>query len=378
MRPVAILLLVFLLSGCSDENESSPDDSLVGTFAPVDTIGDVGSGALLRFDAAGVAHIAYRDVTRRLLRLATRLPDGSWSIETIVGESDDSYRFSLAFDRNGDPLVTYQRPTGERLEAELLIARRSAAGWETEVIDGTGGWVGSWSSIGLDRRGNLSVAYFAGYPNYDLRYAYRVGAEWVRESVHTEGESGYAASLDFEMDGTPMIAHGASTVGLMISRRRTHGWETELIAHEPFTGPHLSMTSAGFGRPLIAYRGGTSRDDTDLLVATPEAGGWRTGTVDAVGDVGYHPSLVLDRAGNPWIGYRGGRGFLTVAHADGGEWRCTDMEAAGTIYGSSLAVDPNGRLGIALEGAGDLSFGWIDRMSQPAAPTAATRGLSAN
>lgn len=136
---------------------------------------DRGRHASLTLDTTGTPHVAYQDVTKRSLRYARALADGSWEPEDIPSCSttdsgcpapggEDYGEYASVLVVAGQPRVVFY----DRLRGDLKVAEREAGGgWAVTTLDGahpqTGadtGDVGRFAHVALDQSRKLAVAYF--------------------------------------------------------------------------------------------------------------------------------------------------------------------------------------------------------------------------
>src|SRR5687767_1458283 len=110
-------------------------------------VGDVSS---LGLDAAGHAHIAYRDVANNVLRYTTNA-SGTWSSE-LVASGVEVPGVSVAVDGNGKVHVAYQDFRSD----ETRYATNASGSWVTTRLDGPAGLS---CSIALDANGRVHVSY---------------------------------------------------------------------------------------------------------------------------------------------------------------------------------------------------------------------------
>lgn len=137
------------------------------------TDGDVGYYASLKLDRFGRVHVAYMDLVKGLLKHAVRDPaNRRWSTEIAAGGSEIAgYDCALTLDAVGFPNISYHNGT----TLHFMLARKSAAGWQSLLVDDSPGVTGLFSSIASDSLGNLCMSYQDG-TIYALRFA-RLGSQ---------------------------------------------------------------------------------------------------------------------------------------------------------------------------------------------------------
>jgi hypothetical protein len=115
-------------------------------------------------------------------------------------------------------------------------------------------------------------------------------------------------------------------------------------------GCYLSLAIDSRDNPAVAYFDVTR---SDLRYATIYQGKWEVSTVDSKQSVGSYPSLKFDKAGMPAISYyKKSTGDLRLAQWSKGVWYLQTVDGAADDSGrqSSIAIQPNGLVGIAYEG----------------------------
>jgi hypothetical protein len=165
----------------------------------IDAAQNSASDLVAAVDPAGRPAVAYfnsrtaPDGGTYPLVLARELTDGVWTKETVPAAQDGGsvtghYGLGLAFDVQGNPLITYQGgvagidkgvkddrwhnfATGQRLPADSVLARKSGGAWtrytlaqlsnswitDNNAVDDQGEIVGLWSAVGVDNAGTVHV-----------------------------------------------------------------------------------------------------------------------------------------------------------------------------------------------------------------------------
>jgi hypothetical protein len=163
------------------------------------------------YDGSGQPHIAYYDADTHLIKHAW-FSGGSLVIET-VGSSAGTHSLSLAFDRLGNPCISY----GDGIHVgNLMFAKRTAAGWTTSKVT-RGAWgifgnAGHYSSLAFDHAGNPHIAYIDGSTYATLYYAslnsttklWEINKVYAGDSWRTA--TGFETALVFNDMDRPYIA----------------------------------------------------------------------------------------------------------------------------------------------------------------------------
>lgn len=362
LHRIVFCFTTVLLLACTstDDEQITTDIELTADLEPVDTLATVGYQITLAFDADRNPRVLYQDVSLGALRYAYRDSD-QWILETIPG-GDGHGEASLTLDGSGRAHVAYRRQTGIG-SAELLYACRTQSGWSYEIVDAEG-WVGSWNSIALDDRGTIHIAYFSGYPDYDLRFATKINGVWSKELVDSDDATGYGASMAVAADGAICIAYGVSVSqdidqsGLRVARLISNEWAIDTVDLGHLTGHHISMLADKDGQIHVAYRSGSDRNDTDLNSAASYNDGWEIETIDKRGDIGYTPSLTIDQFGRLWVAYAVPlENTVRAAFWQNFQWRVTDVAGIGASSALTIKVDPENHLAVAVGIQDGLYYG---------------------
>jgi len=365
LLPLAVL--PSLLSACGDSSEI--EDPLATTTLEdvqlVDPAGTTNMGFPLVFDEQGDPHIAYiRSGNDYALApgsgnsevIYAHRSGAFWNVETVIKDGD--YRNGLALVLNGsqEPVLTYQRMLTP-YEANLEIAERASGVWSADTID-TDGWCGSQTSIQAFPSSLIRVAYFAGYPYYDLRYAERIDGEWTRTTVDSVESAGYYPGLASNENGDPVIVYAADHVGLRFATR-THGvWASQTLESGTYTGSGLTLAIDANSGFHISYA-----SDTGFKYARKSTQGpWHFELIEPLRQSAN--ALVLSNAGDPWFvsiwSVTTPPHILRIGTRHDGQWFFKTFPEIGELENATLAQSPDGRLGLAYVTKGDsLFFGWV-------------------
>lgn len=118
----------------------------------------VGGGNSLAFDRAGNPHISYFDHTNERLRHAWR--DGKvWSIDVVDDDVQEDGVTSLAISSDDKIYISYTK----RGQGELGLASFVGGSWRTRIIaQSEDRDISKWSSVALDDEDRVYVAYVSG------------------------------------------------------------------------------------------------------------------------------------------------------------------------------------------------------------------------
>jgi hypothetical protein len=213
LKRSSLLIILSFLVGMGGAS-GSPLQELEWQIQVVDagdeTSNDVGEYSSIALDLEGAPYISYYDIGNGDLRFAKWLGEKSasaftWAVETVDSVGDVGKFSSLAIDANGIAHISYYDDSNNHLKYAQQL---EAGGWYTETVDFTGD-VGRYSSLALDAEGQPHISYYDGYPNYNLRYAYYDGNQWVLpdDPVDASGKVGQFTSLELDSNGFPHISY---------------------------------------------------------------------------------------------------------------------------------------------------------------------------
>lgn len=253
-------------------------------------------GTSIQLDAAGRPTIAYSDIANGHLKLARQEPGGAWALETADAATNVGGWPSLVLDDLGAH-VTYF----DRTERSLKAAHRDLGGaWSNETVDDLNTFVGQQSSLAVDATGGLHVTYSENQAY--LKYAFRPrGGAWTSTRIDTLS-SGLWSSLVVDRSGNLHVA-GCSRFGvgeLHYARKSGTSWPREIVdTHvDGSVGWSASLAVDAGGEQHIVY---FDQDSGDLRYAhrATATGPWEKATLDAPGtppDLGRYVAAVVDRS----------------------------------------------------------------------------------
>ena len=272
-----------------------------------------GVGFDAAYDATGVLHLAYYDVSTRKLMYSTRLTDGKWTTPTRIDNGDDVGQYvSLAVDSTGKPGVSYYDGRNQ----DLKYAAYNGATWDSVTLDSKGS-VGQFTSLTYDAAGEAAIAYYR-KTSGDLRLVRynRNTSAWTRETIDADGDVGRYASIgyfrddDFVTDAngnstgvnteTLAIAYADDTNGALKYYRNSTGSEASgggvlKATVDDISGvAHIALSlidQNGVGALRIAYQ---DTKNSDVKVAYREAGVFHTKTILSSGTVGTNIDSYVD------------------------------------------------------------------------------------
>lgn len=250
---------------------------------------------------------------------------------------------------------------------------RSAGRWRIEVVDsGNGKDVGRYSSLAIDRFGNLQIAYYDA-TDHSLWYAYRGRSDAKWYTMQVDRPAGTFASLAVDAQGYPHITSNSWTeTGLHYDYWDGKNWHKFIVDPE-HTDRMTSLQVDRNGHLHVSYyveNNASGHYALYMKYAYFDGKTWYLQTVDHTWLAGKANSLALGPQGQPWIAYViAGQGDLAYAHQVGAKWEYGTAETRATNGGSyvgfanSIAIDRQGYPHITyIDGTkAELKYAWEDK-----------------
>lgn len=326
----------------------------------VDSKGKVGWYTSLALDENGNPWISYNDFSKGDLKCA-KWTGKAWEIRTMdygepgeylwEREGDVGKYSSLALDKNGNVWVYYYDQIYKTLKFAVWFEFDDSISWG--YVDGLKGNVGEDLSFVLDKDGNQRISCHD-ETNGDLLYVKSVKGTWKTEVVDSKGNVGEDTSLALDKNGNPRISYFDRTnTSVKYARWTGRTWKIETVDEGNL--PSLALDKNG--NPRISYF------DGNLKYAKWTGRAWKIEIVDSTAQyVGMYSSLALDKNGNPRISYYDySNGDLKYAKWTGKTWKIETVDSKGDVgLHSSLALDKDGnpRISYLDETNGDLKYAW--------------------
>lgn len=279
---------------------------------------NAGSFDSLAVDSKGQPHIVYNSLNLTGLHYAHW--DGTGWQKIIIDPIRTNHYTSIQLDGQDHPRISYYREEypDRHYALYLKYAYYDGKTWYIQTVDHRFG-SGKWNSIALDRSARPYIAYSMVVAG-NLGLAFLDGTTWkysVADARGTDGSGyvGYYNSVVLDSEGQPHIAYlDGTTRKLRYAWRQGDTWVREtvdLLGSLPSEPDHFSLKLDQHGRPHIAYFNAGSGS---LKYASRGANGWHTEVVES-GNVGEFPSLCFDENDQPFISYSAAaEGQLRIAH----------------------------------------------------------------
>ncbi len=325
-------------------------------FSIPDAGADVGEFASLDILPSGEPAISYYDRTNGNLKYARR-EEGEWIIDVFDDDLADVGQYTSLECTPARPHVSYYDATN----GDLMLAAEIPGGMLYQIVDSEGD-VGMFSSLTRLPDG-LGISYYDATRG-DLLYATRLDSnpfDWTIDVVDSDGDFGQWTSSASLVSGEPAVVYVSEwNETLRYAWRDGLTWRRETVAEWSVVGG-TSLAVFPSGQPAVTFSRGPADYEGELRYAWHDGQGWHTQVVDSLErdlTVGHH-SLSILPSGQPAIGYRTADGLLAYATLVGHSWETmvVDESALDVAY-PSLAVVPSGAPAIAYydETRGELRY----------------------
>ena len=241
----------------------------------------------------------------------------------------------------------------------LIMAAASAGAvgvWQIETVDQAG--VGKFSSMRIDKEGNIHVVYAAADGEDSVKYGFwdRPLKRWFLMTIDKHGSF---CSLTLDSEQHPHISYvdSGSMPGAKLHYARWDGatWKTESVPlNAEIVAYYSSIALDALGRASISfyeYTGpGGSGFRVRMRVVRFNGKYWEVTTVDGDNQSGKFNALAIDPQGHTHLAYANVNGMtagMRYAYWDGVSWKAEVLEGLPATraylgYSACIALDKDG------------------------------------
>lgn len=345
--------LVTVLVACADGGEDggrndntndydSDDDSEAWHIYTIDSEGNVGAQVSIDLDSNDKVHISYYaclepseyECLKHALKYATNA-SGEW--QTYVLDSEGmvaSFGTSIAVDSKNKVHIAYHDNTN----GNLKYTTNSSGEWEIFAVD-TGLSTGMYPFIAVDKEDNVHIVYSG------IKYVTNASGTWQIFEI----EYGHDPSIAVDPYGNVHLAYDSPN-GIRYTTNKNGNWQASTIQEDVLTEGRIALALDSKNNAHITYY--DSFDTYNLMYATNVSGNWTIYTIDSSMASGDNSSIKVDSRDNLHISYQDIRnGSLKYATNTSGAWQLFVIDSVEehdvyNIY-TSIAVDSDDNVHIA-------------------------------
>ncbi len=286
-----------------------------------------------------------------------------WQVETVDQSGTGMYS-SLRIDKAGNVHVAYVTDD-ESYSLNYAFWDHALQHWFVMNV----GRSASFCSLTLDskQRPHISWADFGGASGSKLRYAYWDGLSWKKQAIPLDSDIiGYYTSIALDSADRPSISFyeyrgvklSDTKIRLRVVRWNGQYWEVKTIDGQEGSGKFNAIAIDARDHIHLAYAN-VSSDIAGMRYAFWDGKSWSTEIVDGPeqnhgGYVGHSACIALDKDGNPHISYvNQSTPSVKYAVRKNGRW---DIQTVDTV----LNVGYPDRNSIAVDDEGRPYIGYYD------------------
>lgn len=285
-----------------------------------------------------------------------------WRVETV--DQSGSGRFtSMKVDKNGNVHVVYI-PESDTHPLKYAYWDHKLDRWFTMSVAN----YASYCTLALDsnQRPHVSYATHGTGKGAKLHYVvWKGGAVWEDKPISPAGDAvvGYYTSIALDEQDNPSFSYydyeGPGGSGFMLRLRSVFWngkfWEVRMVDRQPGSGKFNSIAIDSKGRPHIAYAN-VKAEFSGLRYASWDGDAWQTEKLEGIR--GPQPmfsvALVLDKNDNPHIVYSDvDNRTVKYATRRNGQWSLQTVDSVGNVGYPD-------RDGIALDEKGNVYLSYFD------------------
>ena len=275
-----------------------------------------------------------------------------WKVE-VVDTSGVSKFTSMRVDKDGNVHVAYVVDDGN-FSLKYAFWDHQLKKWFTMYVDGSSGMC----SLALDSKQQPHISYtdYGSGWGARLKHAYWDGTTWHKEAIHLDSEIvAFYNSIAFDLKDNPSLTfyeyRGAKDSDYMIRLRNVmwngHAWEVRTVDPNGGSGKFNTMAADSQGHIHIAY---ANVAEGDMRYAYWDGKVWTWEMVEtqrqAGGYVGQNCNIALDQAGIPHVTYADMTNRLVkYAVRQDGRWQIQTIDRLrGVAYPdrNSITLDDQG------------------------------------
>lgn len=173
--------------------------------------------------------------------------------------------------------------------------------WADPVTVDSEGNVGEYSSIAIDGQDKIHIAYYEGFPEYDLKYATNSSGSWICSTLDSAGSIGEYSSLAVDSQDHIHISYYDILNGdLKYATNSSGSWVCSTLDSADNVGEFSSIAADSQNYIHISYYDITNGN---LKYATNSSGSWVYSNPDETDDTGMHSSIAVDSGDKVHIAY---------------------------------------------------------------------------
>ncbi|UCE66256.1 MAG: IPTL-CTERM sorting domain-containing protein [Candidatus Zixiibacteriota bacterium] len=230
--------------------------------------------------------------------------------------------------------------------------------WFVETVDADG-WVGYYSSLGLDSGNKPHICYRRESPGEYLKYAYHDGSSWNIEIADSFGNVGGYVSLAIASNDRPYVSYFDIGNADLKCRYRVVSWLGWRVDEYGWVGMNTSIALDSNDNIHISYEAQMPSGHDYVKYAYYDGSSWTTDVIEELVING--TSIAVDSNDYPHVIYNDYMNFiLKHAYYNGSSWQIDTIAVNQVGSSFSLALDSDDKLHVSFYGATDLNYAYFD------------------